>query len=79
MVGGKAEVFESVKDILLSMGGSAVLIGDIGSGNTAKLEVKLTKNTMDRVRAFYLLEKAIVSAATDVATAVVKGVAGGKK
>ena len=49
------------------------------SGNTAKLEVKLTKNTMDRVRAFYLLEKAIVSAATDVATAVVKGVAGGKK
>ena len=37
MVGGKAEVFEPVKDILLSMGGSAVLIGDIGSGNTAKL------------------------------------------
>ena len=37
MVGGKEEVFESVKDILLSMGGSAVLIGDIGSGNTAKL------------------------------------------
>ena len=37
MVGGKTEVFESVKDILLSMGGSAVLIGDIGSGNTAKL------------------------------------------
>ena len=49
------------------------------SGNTAKLEVKLTKNTMDRVRAFYLLEKTILSAATDVATAVVKGVAGGKK
>ncbi|MBR4842746.1 MAG: 2-hydroxy-3-oxopropionate reductase [Bacteroidaceae bacterium] len=37
MVGGKAQIFESVKDILLSMGGSAVLIGDIGSGNTAKL------------------------------------------
>ncbi|MBO4268776.1 MAG: 2-hydroxy-3-oxopropionate reductase [Bacteroidaceae bacterium] len=37
MVGGKEQVFESVKDILLSMGGSAVLIGDIGSGNTAKL------------------------------------------
>ena len=49
------------------------------SGNTAKLEVKLTKNTMDRVRAFYLVEKALVSAATDVAAAVVKGVAGGKK
>lgn len=37
MVGGKAEVFESVKDILLSMGGSAILIGDIGSGNICKL------------------------------------------
>lgn len=37
MVGGKEQVFESVKDILLSMGGSAVLIGEIGSGNTAKL------------------------------------------
>ena len=37
MVGGKQDVFESVKDILLSMGGSAVLIGEIGSGNTAKL------------------------------------------
>ena len=49
------------------------------SGNTAKLEAKLTKNTMDRVRAFYLLEKTVVSAATDVASAVVKSVTGGKK
>jgi 2-hydroxy-3-oxopropionate reductase len=37
MAGGKAEVFESIKDILLSMGASAILIGEIGSGNTAKL------------------------------------------
>lgn len=37
MVGGKEEVFESVKDILLSMGGSAILIGEIGSGNICKL------------------------------------------
>ena len=37
MVGGKAEVFESVKDILLSMGASAVLIGEIGAGNICKL------------------------------------------
>lgn len=37
MVGGKAEVFESVKEILLAMGASAVLIGKIGSGNIAKL------------------------------------------
>lgn len=37
MAGGKAEVFESIKDILQSMGASAILIGGIGSGNTAKL------------------------------------------
>jgi len=49
------------------------------SGNTAKLEAKLTKNTMDRVRAFYLLEKTVVSVATDVAASVVKSVTGGKK
>ena len=49
------------------------------SGNTAKLEAKLTKNTMDRVRAFYLIEKTVVSAAADVASAVVKSVTGGKK
>ena len=49
------------------------------SGNTAKLEAKLTKNTMDRVRAFYLLEMTVVSAAADVASAVVKTVIEGKK
>lgn len=37
MVGGKEEVFESVTDILLSMGASAVLIGEIGAGNICKL------------------------------------------
>lgn len=37
MVGGKPEVFESVKDILLAMGSSAVLMGEIGSGNITKL------------------------------------------
>ena len=37
MVGGKEEVFESIKKILLSMGASAILIGGIGSGNIAKL------------------------------------------
>lgn len=37
MAGGKEEVFESIKDVLLSMGASAILIGGIGSGNTAKL------------------------------------------
>jgi 2-hydroxy-3-oxopropionate reductase len=37
MVGGKAEVFEKVKPILLKMGASAVLCGEIGSGNVTKL------------------------------------------
>ena len=37
MVGGKKEIFESVKDILLCMGATAVHCGDIGAGNTTKL------------------------------------------
>ncbi len=37
MVGGKQEVFDKVKDILLKMGASAVLCGDIGAGNVTKL------------------------------------------
>jgi 2-hydroxy-3-oxopropionate reductase len=37
MVGGKKEVFEKVEDILKVMGASAVLVGNIGSGNTTKL------------------------------------------
>jgi 2-hydroxy-3-oxopropionate reductase len=37
MVGGKAEVFEKVKPVLLTMGTSAVLCGEIGSGNVTKL------------------------------------------
>jgi len=37
MVGGKEAVFENVKDILLKMGASAVLCGDIGAGNVTKL------------------------------------------
>jgi 2-hydroxy-3-oxopropionate reductase len=37
MVGGKPEVFDQVKDLLLKMGSSAVLCGGIGSGNVTKL------------------------------------------
>lgn len=37
MVGGKQEIFEKVKDLLLKMGSSAVLCGDIGAGNVTKL------------------------------------------
>ena len=37
MVGGKKEVFDEVYDILMAMGSSAVLCGDVGAGNTTKL------------------------------------------
>ncbi len=37
MVGGPEETFEEVKDILAVMGGSVTHVGEIGSGNTAKL------------------------------------------
>jgi 2-hydroxy-3-oxopropionate reductase len=37
MVGGKEELFNKVKDILLKMGSSAVLCGEIGAGNVTKL------------------------------------------
>lgn len=37
MVGGPEDVFEAVKDILAAMGSSVTRIGDIGSGNIAKL------------------------------------------
>ncbi|MCL1995320.1 MAG: 2-hydroxy-3-oxopropionate reductase [Defluviitaleaceae bacterium] len=37
MVGGEKAVFDQVRDVLLNMGASAVLCGDIGAGNTTKL------------------------------------------
>ena len=37
MVGGKQEVFDRIKDILLCMGASAVLMGEVGSGTITKL------------------------------------------
>lgn len=37
MVGGPQETFDSVKDILGTMGSSVKLVGDIGSGNITKL------------------------------------------
>ena len=37
MAGGDQRVFEKVKDLLLVMGASAILIGDSGSGNICKL------------------------------------------
>jgi 2-hydroxy-3-oxopropionate reductase len=37
MVGGPDREFEEIKPILSVMGGSVVLVGDVGSGNTTKL------------------------------------------
>ena len=37
MVGGKEEIFEQYKPLLLAMGSSAVRCGDVGAGNTTKL------------------------------------------
>jgi len=37
MVGGDQAVFDEVREMLLVMGASAVLVGDIGSGNVTKL------------------------------------------
>lgn len=37
MVGGKKEVFDKFYDLLMAMAGSVVYVGEIGSGNVAKL------------------------------------------
>jgi len=37
MVGGKQDVFDAHKELLLTMGASAVRCGDVGAGNTTKL------------------------------------------
>ena len=37
MVGGKKEVYDKVKEVLLCMGSSAVYCGELGAGNTTKL------------------------------------------
>jgi len=37
MVGGKQSIFDEYEDMLLVMGASAVLVGEVGSGNVTKL------------------------------------------
>lgn len=64
MAGGKEEVFESVKEILLSMGASAVLIGEIGSGNICKLanQIMVALHLAAMSEAMVFAEKAGVDA-----------------
>ena len=62
MVGGDQEVFNQVYDILLAMGSSAVLCGDIGAGNTTKLanQVIVALNIAAVSEAFMLSTRANV-------------------
>ncbi len=61
MVGGKEEIFNQVKEeILLKVGKSAILCGDIGAGNTTKLanQVIVAANIAAVAEAFTLATKA---------------------
>ncbi len=60
MVGGAAEIYDQVKDILLKMGSTAVLVGDIGSGNVTKLanQIIVALNIAAMSEAFVLATKA---------------------
>jgi len=60
MVGGSSGLFEKVKDVLLKMGASAVLCGDIGAGNVTKLanQVIVALNIAAMSEAFVLAVKA---------------------
>lgn len=63
MVGGKEEIFNKCKDLLLAMGGSAVLCGDVGAGNVTKLanQVIVAVNIAAMSEALVLGTKAGVS------------------
>ncbi|WP_319478815.1 2-hydroxy-3-oxopropionate reductase [uncultured Draconibacterium sp.] len=64
MAGGKEDVFDSIKDILLSMGASAILIGEIGSGNICKLanQIMVALHLAAMSEAMVFAEKAGVDA-----------------
>lgn len=63
MVGGKEDIFEKMKPLLLSMGASAVLCGGIGAGNTAKLanQIVVACNIQAVAEALTLAQKAGVA------------------
>ena len=64
MVGGKEEVFDRVKPVLMAMGASAILIGDIGSGNICKLanQIMVALHLAAMSEAMVFAEKAGVDA-----------------
>ncbi len=77
MVGGKEEVFKKVEDILLVMGASAVLCGEVGAGNVTKIanQVIVALNIAAMSEAFVLASKAGVDAGK-VFNAIKGGLAG---
>lgn len=64
MAGGKEEVFARVKPVLMAMGASAILIGDIGSGNICKLanQIMVALHLAAMSEAMVFAEKAGVNA-----------------
>lgn len=62
MVGGKEEIFDKYYDLMKSMAGSVVRVGDVGAGNTAKLanQMIVALNIAALSEAFVLCEKANV-------------------
>lgn len=60
MVGGKQEVFDKYKELLLCMGASAVRCGEIGAGNTTKLanQIIVAGNIQALAEALTLAQKA---------------------
>ena len=60
MVGGKQEIFDKIKPVLLTMGASAVRCGEVGAGNTTKLanQIIVACNIRAVAEALTLAEKA---------------------
>jgi 2-hydroxy-3-oxopropionate reductase len=77
MVGGKQAVFDKVEEILLKMGSSAVLVGDIGSGNVTKLanQIIVALNIAAVSEAFVMASKAGIDP-TKLFDAIKGGLAG---
>ena len=60
MVGGKQEIFDAYKELLLAMGSSVVRCGEIGAGNTTKLanQIIVACNIQALSEALVLAQKA---------------------
>jgi 2-hydroxy-3-oxopropionate reductase len=77
MVGGPEDVFEKTKDLLKTMAATVTRVGEIGSGNTAKLanQIIVAGNIAAMSEAFVLAAKAGVDP-EKVFEAIRKGLAG---